>query len=166
MFKKALFLFCFYSVNLYSQSFPNVVCSSGNFSNSFVYYNLGEAITTTLSQSTLVLTQGFIQPPVDTVAVITFSANEKNKGDLEVLTFPNPFSDNITLQIRNMDSQNFEIQIVDIWGRIIPVEFQLENTEPKVQKYYINTSHIQSGNYFIRVVNQSKLVKVVKIIKL
>jgi hypothetical protein len=165
MLKKLLFLFCFYSFNLYSQSFQSLVCSTGNVSNSFVYYNLGETITTTFSQSTLILTQGFIQPH-DSSSVIMLSSNEKNEENIEVITFPNPFSNNITLQIKNSEPQNSSIQIIDILGRAMPVSFQSEQSGSMSQSYFINTSFIQSGNYFIRIVNQNKLVKVIKIIKL
>jgi hypothetical protein len=163
MLKKLLFLFCFYSFNLYSQSFPNVVCTAGNFSANFVYYNMGEPLTATLTQIPQIITQGFIQPPVGSIAL---TVNESKTGSTEVIAYPNPFFNHITVQIKNAGSENLSFQMNDILGRIVPVQFQTGGINRDEQEYYINTSFIEKGNYFIRVMIQYQTVNIIKVIKL
>jgi hypothetical protein len=163
MVKKIFFLFCFYSLNIHSQTFPSVTCSTGKFFNNFVYYNLGEPQTITLSQPFLVLTQGFIQPP-DNNIVLALSDNKENS--FEVISFPNPFNDHISLQIKNAGAENISIEMLDVLGRIIPVSFQIDRTNSNVDEYSVNTSSVSSGTYFIRVLLQPQTLKIIKIIKL
>ncbi len=164
MIKQLLILFYFCSLKLYSQPFPSVVCATGNLSNDFVYYNLGDILTTTLSSNSSILTQGFIQLTSADAVVVTI--NEKSENFIKTSVYPNPFDNTITLQIKNLDSQNPIIQIVDILGRAVPYTFNIESTNPNEKKYFINTSSFKSGSYFIQVIIQQQVVEIIKTIKL
>lgn len=163
MLKKFLFLFCLYSFNLHSQSFQAVVCSAGNLSGGFVYYNLGEPVTATVSQSSLTLTEGFIQP-IDSNA-LALNINKDNEASMEILTYPNPFCDYIKLKIKNDNSGKFTIEIIDVLGRRVPVRFHSSGSGQGEQEYIVDTSLITKGNYFIHVISQKQTVKIIKIVK-
>jgi hypothetical protein len=137
------------------------VNSTGGLHGSFVYYNLGESLTQTLSQGSMDLTQGFIQPPQPTISV---AINEGTSG-FEIITYPNPFLDNLTLQIKN-GPEDLSIRLIDILGRPVPVNFKEADFNEDLKYISINTTLLGKGNYFIHVIDKTKNLRIIKVVKL
>ncbi|MGV3631558.1 MAG: T9SS type A sorting domain-containing protein, partial [Bacteroidota bacterium] len=81
---------------------------------------------------------------------------EFEDGNISLNVYPNPFSDNVTLNLAGTHSMN--IQLFDIHGKLIleNVYFEGENT--------VNLSKLEDGVYFIRTMinNESRTIKITK----
>jgi hypothetical protein len=74
--------------------------------------------------------------------------------------FPNPTTDNLTLQINNFNNEKLSYQLYDMQGK------QLDNGQITKQETLINTLNLPSSIYFINVIDQeNKKVQSFKIIK-
>ena len=71
-----------------------------------------------------------------------------------VLIFPNPATDEVHFQNKTFSDQQFEVQILDINSTVIRA-FTLEKRA--LQK--INTTDLQSGIYFVKLINQKGSVE-------
>ena len=78
---------------------------------------------------------------------------------LEMSTYPNPATRNVTLKIANLYSENLSYQIVDITCKQIS-EVKILNVETQISLENLNASI-----YFLIVNNQTKTIKTFKIIK-
>ena len=85
------------------------------------------------------------------------SVNEEYSSGNSLLTYPNPASDFITIQLSNKGLQPFaagdKVQIFDILGiEVISVGTGLDlSTQPNdLSTLRINVSHLPAGVYFIR----------------
>jgi hypothetical protein len=97
---------------LFAQSIsPNVVNTAGTIlqnNMAILEWSLGEVSINTLSNSSHILTQGFLQPKLTIVAIQDF-----NEGG--IFLSPNPTSDYIEIQSINFDIVKYTI--LDISGR-------------------------------------------------
>lgn len=71
--------------------------------------------------------------------------------------YPNPF-DNEFLIVLNSNHEVSSIQLYDIQGNSIPVEYTLTNNQIK-----INAQELEKGIYFVKVNDSSEVIQVVKI---
>ncbi|NVO04269.1 MAG: T9SS type A sorting domain-containing protein [Bacteroidetes bacterium] len=81
-----------------------------------------------------------------------------SENNTTVSYFPNPFSSEININIKNFVSENAVIEIIDIMGKVI-LSQKIENNE-----YKLNTSDIKPGVYFVKLTSEnfndvSKLIK-------
>ena len=93
---------------------PTVVNSSGGFvknANHSLEWSLGELAVSTISSSSNVLTQGFLQP-----FTIMVGTSDKAR-DYKIAYFPNPIEDILYLKTDHEDI--LSIQIHDLLGRLI-----------------------------------------------
>jgi len=80
--------------------------------------------------------------------------------DISLTAFPNPTTDNLTLQISDFNNEKLAYQLFDIQGKL------LSNGQVTAEQTQINTSRLPPAAYFINVVNQeNKKVQSFKIIK-
>ena len=85
----------------------------------------------------------------------TLSNNVKNAA------YPNPFTDNITIELDNSVSGLTYFEIYDIFGKIVHQQ-KLNATDTKSFSY--NGKHLKEGVYFYRIYNQGNVIsgKIVK----
>ncbi len=70
---------------------------------------------------------------------------ERNKNKNDVILFPNPASDVLTISMEN--SHNFEIKIYDILGKIVLFE------KAETNNITLTINHLAKGNYFVELKN-------------
>ena len=147
-------LWSFWSLVLIAQP-QQVISSAGNpFENSCgsISFTLGESITSTLSTSASILTQGFHQ----TKLVIT-DYQEVRSPDNNIVVFPNPTEEFVILKIETF--QGFSYTLHDLTGRMIGKE-EIIDTETELD---FNT--LVPSTYILKVRNKDKAIRTFKIIK-
>lgn len=120
-----------------------------------VAYSIGQAVYTTNTGSNGSVAQG-VQHAYE---IFTVGTNE-TALNISLTIFPNPTTENLTLQISNYDNEKLLFQLFDIHGK------QLNSGQVTAQQTLINMNGFPSATYFINVVNQeNKQVQSFKIIK-
>jgi len=132
-----------------TQLSPQVFASQGNnFKNGQfeISYTIGElAAVSTLSVSTLTLTQGFHQTDKFTVAFV-----EDINSVWEASLFPNPVNDQLNLTIETSIFTELEAKIFDASGRIVAAYSNLKCLPGSIQ-FPISTQGFAAGAYLMRI---------------
>lgn len=95
---------------------PDVVASAGAHftgSNAQLNFTIGEPVTTTLSNGSNMLTQGFHQTMLTVTAV-----NEQTIAEIAVTVFPNPTSDQVNVQLVN-NKEDLQLDLFDLNGKLL-----------------------------------------------
>ncbi len=81
-----------------------------------------------------------------------------------VKAFPNPFADNLTINLNSASNTTVTYSITDMYGSVIAKEkVSVDKGENKIT---LNTSNFVSGMYFVNVQdNNSKKMHTTKIVK-
>ncbi|MCK4881230.1 MAG: T9SS type A sorting domain-containing protein, partial [Bacteroidales bacterium] len=126
--------------------------SGASFQNSsgYISFSIGEVITTTLTSSSAILTQGFHQTRLRTVPVI-------NQSAIQMSVFPNPVKDLLILQIG--DPLGFDYLLYDVRGGL------LERGQVLDERTEINFSALAPAVYILRVTNHKEEVRLFQIVK-
>ncbi len=135
----------------------DVIGSSGDYfvgSNGSLSSTIGESETETIGTGKNILTQGFQQGSV----VIT-SLNIIPQADLEVNVFPNPATNYIILQIKNLNEKSLQYVIYDLEGK----EFMRRNVTSFEEK--IDLQNLKPSIYLLKVLYNSDELNIYKIIK-
>ncbi len=121
---------------------PQVFGSAGNYyavGGNSLSFTIGESLTTTLTNSSYKITQGFQQPSYMATAI-----TEVENPVYDLTIYPNPTSNVITiLNNGNIFSNNTKLFLIDVLGRKL-IEQQL-NSEQTI----IDLQQIVAGTYFI-----------------
>ena len=132
--------------------------SSGGYatgSGGTVAYSIGQVLYTTSAGNNGNVAQG-VQHAYE---IFTLGIKEMELN-ISLIVFPNPTTDNLTLQISDYNNENLSYQLFDMQGK------QLSNVQITEQQTKINMTSLPSAIYFINVVNQeNKKVQSFKIIK-
>ena len=136
----------------------SVNSSGGNTSGAdgSVSYSIGQVVNNNTSGSTGSVIAG-IQIPYE-ISVI--SGVEKTDINIEIKAFPNPTIDNLYLKM-DLTDQTFDMHysLIDNSGKVLLINKVIEN--PTI----IPLSEFISGVYYLRIIQDNKLVKTFKIIK-
>jgi hypothetical protein len=120
-----------------------------------VAYSVGQVLYTTNTGSNGSVAQG-VQHAYE-IFTIGIMETELN---ISLIAFPNPTTENLTLQISDYNNEKLAYQLFDIQGK------QLNNGQMNAKQTQINMNGLPSATYFIHVVNQeNKKVQSFKIIK-
>lgn len=120
-----------------------------------VAYSVGQVVYTTNTGSNGSTAQG-VQHAYE-IFTIGIKETELN---ISLTAFPNPTTENLTLQISDYNNEKLSYQLFDMQGK------QLSNGQIVAQQTQINMNGLPSATYFINVVNQeNKKVQSFKIIK-
>jgi hypothetical protein len=130
----------------------NIVLSSGGS----VSYTVGQVIYTTLSSDQGVVTQG-VQQPYEIYD--NTSADDAINISLSVSVFPNPATDKICLEVKEMDISDLMYKLIALDGSTIIENDMLENPA------FIDVEHLKPAIYYLQVNSNSSIVKVFQIIK-
>ncbi len=127
--------------------------ATGNGGN--VSYSIGQVLYTENSGNSGSINQGVQH----TYEIYTVSIDETNL-DISLTAFPNPTTENLTLQINDFKNKKLIYQLFDIQGKLI-YNGQIIEKQTK-----INTANLPNASYFIHLVNQeNKKVQSFQIIK-
>jgi hypothetical protein len=93
--------------------------------------------------------------------IISLTNDELN--EVNVVAYPNPFSDNLTIVVNASELENIHVDIVDISGRVmLSLDKTIDNTKNSMS---INeVSSLSQGVYFVKI-NTNGITKVIKMIK-
>ena len=137
----------------FAQPHELVSASGASFKNSsgYISYSIGEVITTTLTSSTAVLTQGFLQTSLQAGVPVV------NTPEIQMSVYPNPVKDLLTLQIGN--PKGFDYLLYDVRGGL------LERGQILDERTEINFSALAPAVYILRVTNHKEEVRLFQIVK-
>lgn len=135
-----------------------IPASGGNASGSggTASYTVGQVVYTSNTGTNGSVAQGVQQP----YEISVVSGIEQAKGtNLECSAYPNPTTDFLTLNIENYNNENLSYQLFDISGKL------LENKKLTSNETTISMTNLVSATYFLKVIDNNKVVKTFKIIK-
>lgn len=124
--------------------------------NGTISYSVGQSFYITNTGSTGFSIDG-VQQPYEISEVL--SSEDFTELISEMLIYPNPTMDLLTLKMTNQTSADLKFQLIDINGKI------LRSNQNLLEFNEINVSDLQSAIYFLQILNQSKVIKSYKIIK-
>jgi hypothetical protein len=150
--------FCVFGYGIATQAQEAVSATGGNASGSggTASYTVGQVAYTTNSSASGTITQG-VQQPYE-ILVATGIAEAKGIS-LECIVYPNPTNDLVKLKIENYNLENLSYELYDINGKLLQ-DNKTEGTET-----IISMANLAPATYFLKVTDNTKEVKVFKIIK-
>lgn len=131
-----------------------IAASGGHFQNPnwTIAFTLGEVVSATQAQGGTVITQGFHQPPDDFSTMVA----EVMDAQAEVLAFPNPARDEVTLVVNGVEGQ-LQLELFDATGR------NVRATERFTERTLLDANALASGNYHIRLSTASGYLTTVQL---
>jgi hypothetical protein len=150
-----LLTFAFSLSTATAQESVNATGGDASGSGGTVAYSVGQVVYTTNTAASGTVSQGVQQPyEIFTVGI------KETELNISLLVFPNPTSDNLTLEISDYNNEKLTYQLYDMQGKL------LNNGQVTAQQTQINTASLPPATYFINVVTQeNKKVQSFKIIK-
>jgi len=120
-------------------------------------YTVGQVVyTTNVGTNGNSVAQG-VQQPYE-ISVVT-SIPEAKDINLSVSAYPNPTINYLTVKVENYEIANLQYLIFDINGKLLQT-VKATGTETKIE-----TNNLIPANYFVKILDNKKEIKVFKIIK-
>ncbi len=120
-------------------------------------YTVGQVVyTTNVGTNGNSIAQG-VQQPFE--ISVTTSIPEAKDISLNVSAYPNPATNYLTINVKNYETKNLQYQVFDINGKILQT-VKATGAETKIE-----TNNFVPANYFVKVFDNQKEIKVFKIIK-
>jgi hypothetical protein len=142
---------------------PTVIGSAGETfygGNVSLSWTVGEIAITTVSSAGNILTQGFHQPENGIAIGI---ANQDKLFSINA--FPNPISENLTLEINSDKPENFLIEVTDILGKLVK-STSIYVGDGQAQ-HSISMASFAPGAYLVKVTSSNgKFTKAIKLTKI
>jgi hypothetical protein len=155
----ALLLFGLGLTGLHAQQIhESIPATGGNASGNggSVSYSVGQVMYQIHISTNGSVAQG-VQQPYE-ISIVT--AIEEAKGiNLAVSAYPNPTCDNLTLSITEFDISILSYYLYDMQGKLLQSDMITGN------KTSIVLSNLETGTYFVKVIQGNKEVKTFKVIK-
>lgn len=151
-----LFLVGLLTMELHAQISVNTAGGDVSSSAGSVSYSLGQVVYSSIIGNGVSAEQG-IQQPYEILLLTSF---EENKGvNLFVMAYPNPTADYLTLHVDESQIANLAYWLCDMDGKIL-----------RKENITVNQTNIMMDNlvpsiYFLKVMQNNKEMKIVKIIK-
>ncbi len=128
---------------LQAQESVNTTGGDAMGSGGSVSYSVGQVVYTTSTGTNSIVAQGVQQP----FEISTETEIEKAKSiSLTISAFPNPTSDNLTLNISEFDISNLSYQLYDMRGKL------LQSQKITGNQTSIVMSNLVPATYFVKVV--------------
>ena len=122
-----------------------------------ISYTIGQTVyTTETGTGNNSIIQG-VQQPYE-ISVVT-GIIEANGISISISAYPNPTSDCLIVKVENYETTNLQYKVFNINGKL------LKNIKATGVETQIQTSTFVSANYFVKVIENNKEIKVFKIIK-
>jgi len=164
---QTFFILCVLAMSLHAQSteryaIGNAGGSYYNVADNFeMDYTLGEFAVTTLSNSGNTLTQGFQQPFKFTWVAVPENSNNTS----QIIIFPNPVVDQLNISFEKPDKGIYRVIIYDMLGQLI-TDKSITVGSANTEQLSFDFSPYATGNYFVRIMHETKLVQTAKIVKI
>ncbi len=115
-----------------NQQVTNLAGAEATLAGTIISSSIGEPAILTFSSGDYFLTQGFLQPELLPCEEVTFRY------------YPNPARGKITIEAYGCETQIARVQLVDLWGRLLPTEY-----DKKTNQLLLN--EISQGTYLVNV---------------
>ncbi len=109
-----------------------------------VAYSIGQAVYTTNAGSAGSVAQG-----VQQTYEITTVGIRNTESNISLTAFPNPTTNELTLQIKDYSNERLSYQLYDMQGKL------MQNAQIATQQTQINMSSVPMATYLLTVVNQA-----------
>ncbi len=151
----ALYLI-FQGLSLYAQETIPVSGGDASGSGGYVSYTVGQAAYTTNTSA-----DGSVSQGVQLAFSISTLTQLKTNGsvNLQCATYPNPTTDYLILQVYNHELKNLSYQLYDTRGKLLETK-TVESTDTSIKM-----SHLISGSYLLKILQNNIEIKSFKIIK-
>lgn len=161
--RKALIMaLTFGPLSIFAQSAERqVIASTGgtaSAANVQISYTVGETVIAAGSASNIIITQGFQQSDMEVVGM-----EELNNG-LSVNVYPNPATDNVTIDIETTSPLNINATVYDLPGKQTGIALPNLNVNGRL-KQTLDLSSLASGQYFISFTDKNTILGTVRIQK-
>lgn len=135
----------------------NLNSTGGNLQNNdgSISFSVGQVFFHYLNNSQTTVLAGVQQPKISNV----FLGLEKPEYKVSILAYPNPLTDFLTLEIKDLNQYNLTYTIFDQNGS------RLKHEDIKTEKTRIEFQKFQTAAYFVTIRNMGKLIKTFKILK-
>ncbi len=155
-------MFCFCLTIVFSQSVERYTISSYGgtcyFASNFeMDFTLGDVIVSTYSNASNSLTQGYQQP----FSIDNVTPEEPNS----ITIFPNPFVDQINIQITGYKAADFDFMIYNLLGQLVLTK-NYKTSMKGSTIINIDLWTFAAGNYFLRVIQNGSVFKTYKLMKM
>jgi hypothetical protein len=123
---------------------PSVIAAAGNHaigSNAQLSWTIGECLTTTVSNGSGTITQGFHQTTLNVVSI-----EEQNVAGVNVTVFPNPTSDHVSIALKN-NVKALQIELLDINGKLL----LRQKVEAEVDRVQLSMMEYAHATYLLRI---------------
>lgn len=140
-----------------AQAQESINASGAHTTSSFgtVSYSVGQLVSTTHNS-----TSGSVAPGVQHAFEIFKVGLKESKLNLSLSIFPNPTSENLTLEIKDYKNEKLFYQLYDMQGKLI------NNGQITTQQTHLNMHGYATATYLMHVINQdNKKVGSFKIVK-
>ncbi len=141
---------------LQAQESTNATGGSASGSGGSASYSIGQIVYTTNTGANGSVAQG-IQQPYE-ISVVS-GIDEGTTINLVCSAYPNPTTDFLLLKIESFEKVNISYQIFDINGKLLSIG----KVEGNVTS--IDMKNLMPAIYFLKVIDNNKVVKTFKIIK-
>jgi len=142
--------------NLQAQEATTTAGGEASGSGGSASYTIGQVVYTTSTGTNGSVAQG-VQQPYE-ISVVT-GIPEATDINLSVSAYPNPTIDYLTVKVENYETANLQYMVFDINGKLLQT---IKATGGETQ---IQTSELVPANYFVKILDNKKEIKVFKIIK-
>ncbi|MBK6343227.1 MAG: T9SS type A sorting domain-containing protein [Flavobacteriales bacterium] len=115
-------------------------------------FTIGEPVIATHAQAGAVLTQGFHQPDDDFTTVVA----EVMNPNAQVIAYPNPARDEVTVQVRGIDGP-IVIELFDAAGRTVKERYAFSRSTT------LNATSLASGSYHARITTDGTYLTTVQL---
>lgn len=144
---------------LQAQESLNATGGNASGSGGSASYSVGQVAYQTYTETSGSMAEG-VQQPYE-ISVVT--GLEEAKGiNLSISAYPNPTTDYLTLEVdasTTLSSQSLSYQLFDINGKLLQSE-KITGSQTS-----IDMSNLAPAKYFVKVVQENKVVKTFEIIK-
>lgn len=95
------------------------------------------------------------------------SVENHDAQQMQMAVYPNPTSDlvNVQLTINNEQLNEIDIQLFDVYGRLLEVVNMADARGASLQTTQIDLSRYAQGVYFVKAVSEEKVIAVRKVVK-
>jgi hypothetical protein len=148
-------ILCLFGISVHAQD--AILTSGGNESSAggSVSYSIGQIAYVYANDSGGSASQGIQQP----FEIFVLGINDFPEITLQMGVYPNPTMANATLNIANYNAENISYALFDLGGKqIFSKKIAPEGTQ-------IPMENLSSTIYFLKVLDQNKVLKTFKIIK-
>ncbi len=105
-------------------------------------------------------TIGFASGSRDDGSTLDIEENESKNNNFNILVYPNPYSNETQLLIQSKNNENIQLQIIDVFGKIV-TDKNLNSNEN-----YIVGEGLAKGNYFVKAINQTGEIAIFRLVKM